>query len=213
MIQNETGRLSREAIIYSVKIAVIFYGVFVLANYIASTRESIQAIQFSWEAAIPFYPGWSLIYLTVSPLLCLAPFIFRSMEELKKMGQAIIAQVLLASVFFILLPLAAPNEGLEVKGWSKWFFRLANEMNLSHNSFPSLHVALSFTAAVFYRSSVKKTYAVFFFIWAALIALSTQLIHEHYFIDLIGGIILVPLSIVIINFQYKNNAVQTGSEV
>lgn len=213
MIRSEKGTLSTGAVVYSAKIGIIFYLVFYLANYISSNRQGIEVIKFPWEASVPFYPGWSIVYLTVSPLLCLAPFIFDSMEELKKMGQVIIVEVIVAALFFVFLPLAAPNEGLVAGGWSKWLFQLANEMNLSHNSFPSLHVALSFTAAFFYRDSVNKIYAILFFVWAALIAVSTQLIHEHYFIDLLGGIALVPLSIYIANFQFNRNPIQESSQL
>jgi len=76
-------------------------------------------------------------------------------------------------------------------------------VNLNFNKFPSLHVALSFTSAYFYGRARGFIYSIIFYIWAILIALSTLLIHEHYEIDVIGGIILSASTIFFLMRQEK----------
>ena len=204
MILDDKGKFSKEAFRYCAFVGVVFYAVFGATSYLATVRTAGTPIIFSWESSIPFSPSWSVIYLTVSPLLCLAPFIFQTMDDLREMGQTLILQILIAAVFFLIWPLPAPNEAFEVSGLIAIPYKIADAINLSHNSFPSLHVGLSLTAAVFYSQQVQRIYGILFYVWAGLIAFSTLLMHEHYFIDVLGGIVLVPASLYIMKLTSKS---------
>ena len=62
-------------------------------------------------------------------------------------------------------------------------------MALSHNWFPSLHVALSTTAVlVLWRAWGRVPWGMIG--WAAAISLSTLFVHQHHLADIAGGVLL-----------------------
>ena len=203
MIRDDKGGISREALIYAAFVGLVFCIFYGGASFLSSKLQTSKAFIFSWEKDIPFCPGWSLVYLTVTPLVWLALFIFKQMSELKQMGKAIMIQVIIGAFFFLLWPLPPFDSPLEVSGWAGIPYRFADELNLNFNKFPSLHVALSFTSAYFYGRATGLIYSVIFYIWAILIALSTLMIHEHYVVDVIGGIILSASTIFYLMRQEK----------
>jgi membrane-associated phospholipid phosphatase len=127
------------------------------------------------------------------------------MEQLRDMGNAIILQILIAAVFYLVWPFENPNEVYTVTGWAGVPFKVAETVNLSYNSFPSLHVALSLTAAVFYSRVVSRFKSLLLSLWAGLISVSTVLMHEHYVIDVLGGLLLVPTALFLLRLKIKNS--------
>lgn len=135
---------------------------------------------FAFEQRVPFVPWAAVIYLTITPVLLLAPFVLR--ERTPMFAFALSVQTIIATFFFLLFPQTEwvrPSAG-------NWAFRLADTMNLSHNNFPSLHVAFAVSAAWAYRR-------VGWWLWAAAVALSTWLMWEHHLVDIVGGIALAVL--------------------
>ena len=147
-------------------------------------------LYFDWETSIPLVPSAALVYLSIS--LMLIPLL----KALPTPGQlwpvliTLNAQGLAAALCFWLLPLedgfppANPGDGWAVSVW-----RLANQMALRHNYFPSLHVSLSASAAMVLsrcRGSIHWPMVL----WAGAIAVSTLLIHQHHLIDVAGGLLL-----------------------
>ena len=69
-------------------------------------------------------------------------------------------------------------------------FVLADLVNLENNYFPSLHVCFAFMSAMVAARYLTFIPALLALFWAVLIAVSTMLIHEHHFVDILGGILL-----------------------
>lgn len=136
---------------------------------------------FAFEQRVPFVPWASVVYLTITPVLLLSPWILR--ERTPMFAFALSIQTLIAALFFIVFPQGEAWARPPVSGWA---FRLADAMNLSHNNFPSLHVAFAVSAAWAYRR-------VGWSVWAVAVALSTWLMWEHPLADILGGIALAVL--------------------
>ncbi len=173
-------------LVCSVFFIIVYAGTSFLSDYIPWRTT----LYFTFENSIPFVPSASIVYLSMMLLLGFAPFILRSSEEILPLFWVLIAEISIGGLFFIFLPFDTSYPVREAQGFSGVMFDIADFVNMKRNYFPSLHVSFAFTAALFYSSKTNKAGALLFFIWASAISVSTILIHEHYLIDVIAGILL-----------------------
>jgi membrane-associated phospholipid phosphatase len=68
--------------------------------------------------------------------------------------------------------------------------RFAKWVARPHNYAPSLHVALSVVCIRVYARHANRAGKVFLWLWAAGIAVSTVLLHQHYLVDVVTGFLL-----------------------
>lgn len=130
------------------------------------------------ESSLPFRPAWSAVYLSLNFLLLAGLWVLKDVRELLAFCLTLMAETLLAAVFFLLVPLA-PLPPVTASG----LFPLADSLNLTNNYFPSLHVTYALTAAGFYSGGL-------WWLWAGAVALSTLLLRQHYLVDLLGAVAL-----------------------
>lgn len=138
--------------------------------------------QHGWRWSIaptrwPFWPDWAGVYLSLDLLLPLT-FALVALESLPFLAASLLAATVLAWPLFLLFPLA-PIPRLE----GNLALQMADALNLSANYFPSLHVAYAVVCAVWLRRW-------WVWLWAGAIALSTLFTHQHYTIDVVGGVVL-----------------------
>jgi fatty acid desaturase/membrane-associated phospholipid phosphatase/phytoene/squalene synthetase len=170
-----------------VAVFVVFYGG---ASAISAWVPWRIEVALSFEQHIPFWHQWSLVYLSMIPMLLLLPLARWRWQALFPVFVALVIQTVIASCFFILLPVQTTFPAREVSGGLASFFIFADAINLERNLFPSLHVAFACTAAMALATTVGLVGRVFFYSWAVLIAVSTMLIHEHHVVDVIAGALL-----------------------
>lgn len=125
----------------------------------------------------PFWPGWAGVYLSLDLLLPLA-FALVAGEALPFLAASLLAVTVLAWPLFLLFPLASIPR---VEG--NLALQVADALNLSANYFPSLHVVYAVVCAFWLRRWWVG-------LWAAAIAASTLLTHQHYTVDVVGGVAL-----------------------
>ena len=93
-----------------------------------------------------------------------------------------------ALAFFLAWPLAYPRELYPTTNAGIAFFR---QLDLTGNTFPSLHVAMSFFLTGCYSFfEESRTRRAFFWVWSVLITASVLTTKQHYVIDIIGGVSL-----------------------
>jgi membrane-associated phospholipid phosphatase len=73
-------------------------------------------------------------------------------------------------------------------------------LDIKNNCFPSLHVANAFTAAFYLALKRKPLLKYMIWIWFILICWSVISTGQHYFYDIIGGIVVAMISLYI---QFK----------
>lgn len=183
----------------SASFMAFFYAVYWAADRHAATHTPRLRIDFPFEAAIPFVPWAILVYLTITPLLLLAPFVFRSSRRMRALFVALCLEVIVAGVIFVAFPaeLGYPNH--EVTGWAGGFMSWARWVNLTYNLFPSLHVAFALTAAAAFAPAGGKMWRIAIWCWGLAIVASTLLAHQHHLVDVAAGGLL---SAVIMQFVY-----------
>ncbi len=147
-------------------------------------------VDVPFERHIPFVPAWSSVYVSMDVLVLLSLFILRTWREMVPFVLTLCAQTVLGAVCFLVLPVEVAWGAREVTGGHAGVFALADTMNLERNYLPSLHVAFACTAALAYGERGGWLARGLFALWAAAIAASTLLIHEHHLVDVVAGALL-----------------------
>jgi len=186
-----------------------FYGLYGAASFVTELHPWRLQLFFEFELAIPFWPSWAVVYLSLNLILALAPFILRGWQTLLPLVLTLMAESAVAAVIFILLPLEGGFPQAEAGGLAGLFLHLADRLNLDHNYLPSLHVAFALTAALAYSQRARPLTAGLLVLWALAIAASTILIHEHHLLDIIAGLIL---AVAAMHLVYRRTARPTFLE-
>ena len=170
--------------------AAYFWTVYWMGNFVALHAGNRFQVALPFEALIPFVPWTAAIYLTIMPLLWLAPFIFRTPERLLPLFVTLCTEVTIAGVIFCIFPVELSFPTPEVSGFAGMLIELTRAITLQHNCVPSLHVALALTAAWAYAPVGGRRWRIFIWSWTAAIVASTLLAHQHHLADLAAGAVL-----------------------
>ena len=155
-------------------------------------------LETAWDLAIPFLP-WTVsiyvgtfLYWAISFLLILRS----GTENAFRFLCAHCMSLLIASVFFLLLP--TTNTRPQIEGGGLWNFgmRLIYALDTPDNLFPSLHCELSWLCF----QGLKKVENVptggkrFALIFSLLIFVSTLTTKQHILLDVFGGWLIAEIS-------------------
>ena len=156
-------------------------------DWLTAQRDLRVPIHFPAELSIPLLPAALLGYMSIYVLFLAGPFILRDRREFTALVLGLAASILLGGIGFLLVPARAafPPPG-ELGAWTA-LFQLADRLNLDHNMVPSLHVALSVACVAAFSRHANKPGRVALWLWAAGIAASTLLTHQHHVVDVVTG--------------------------
>lgn len=177
----------KRSLLLSAGFTVLFALVYGGADRLTSLHSARWRLDLPGELAIPFLPPLAAIYLSMNVILGLAPWVLRREGEFEALCKTLSAELLVAGVFFVLFPIALMFPSPSVTGFWAPFFRTADALNLDHNLFPSLHVAFACTTAAAFGARRGPTGRFILNIWAAAVAASTVLTHQHHLLDVLGG--------------------------
>jgi membrane-associated phospholipid phosphatase len=175
--------------------AAYFWLVYSTGNFVALHAGTRFQIALPFEAQIPFVPWTAAIYLTVMPLLWLAPFIFRTPERLLPLFVTLCVEVTIAGIVFCLLPTELSFPVHTVSGPEAMLLDVTCAITLQYNCLPSLHVAIALTAAWAYQGAGGRRWRVSVWCWAAAIVASTLSAHQHHLADVAAGAALSMLAV------------------
>ena len=162
---------------------LLYYG----SAYLGDFASSRYHLYFAWEKNIPLIPSAAFIYLSEGLMYFPIFHRQRTFTQLWPLALTLALELVVAACCFLAFPLEdgfpppPPVSGVSGAAWL-----LAGKLAGRHNYLPSLHVALSTTAALVY-ARVTRRRAPKMYLWAAAIALSTLLIHQHHVADVIAG--------------------------
>jgi hypothetical protein len=174
---------------------LVFWIIYVAGDALYAAATWRGDLTTAFDRIVPFYPAAAAVYLCVSPMLMAAPFVFRTPERLLPFGVAIVAELLAALAIYYVFPTEVPAAHYDPSGVIGSLMWLADTINLDGNCLPSLHVALSTSAALAYAPLLTWGPRIFSFGLAGAIALSTLLTHQHIVADVVGGLALAAAGI------------------
>ncbi|TBR22157.1 phosphatase PAP2 family protein [bacterium] len=180
----------RRALALSAGFALLFALVYGGADRLTSLHSVRWRVDLPGELAIPFFAPLSAVYLSMNVVLALGPWVLRREGEFEALVWTLTAELCAAGIFFVLFPAALKFPQPDVTGFWGPFFKAADTLNLDHNLFPSLHVAFACTTAAAFGARRGPTGRAALNVWAAAVAASTVLTHQHHILDVVGGVAL-----------------------
>jgi protein-tyrosine phosphatase len=179
-------------------LSVFFVVVYGSTNWFTAQRPAshVSTWFFAWElTAIPYVPLLIVPYMSMDIVFFFAPFLCTDQREIRLFSRRVVWSILVASVFFLLLPLKlAWPERPHVGGWFGAFVeqscRAPFLMEYPHNLFPALHIVLCLIVADVYARHLPGIARGFSNTWFSLIGLSTVLTWQHHLVDVAGGLVL-----------------------
>jgi membrane-associated phospholipid phosphatase len=158
-----------------------------------TARRSFRVpVHFPAELAIPFVPAMTLFYMSIYLLFWMAPFVLRTRREFRALVITLAFAIFCGGIGFLLFPadLAfAPPREEELGIWAA-MFNFADKLNLTYNLLPSLHVAFAVICVAIFSARTPVAGKVLLWFWAAMVAASTVLVHQHHLLDVATGWLL-----------------------
>jgi membrane-associated phospholipid phosphatase len=178
-------------------VGALFAVVFVGAECITRLHAWRIRLVLPGEAELPLVPAWTWIYCSVYLPILAAPLVLRSTGELQRLARVLAGVILVAGLGFLLVPaeLAYAPAAVPDKGATATLLLWADALNLDHELFPSLHVALSATCLGVFSLRAPPVVQVALWTWAVLVGVSTVLTHQHHVVDVLGGWALAAVAV------------------
>jgi len=187
----------REAALLSLANALWFLLVYGGADRLTAYRTFRVPVHFSAELRIPFVPWMTVFYMSLYGLFFLAPFVLRTRREFRAAVAAMAVAITIAGIGFLLFPAElafAPVREDQLGVWAG-LYHVADDLNLTYNLLPSLHVAFAVICVTIFAPRAPRPIRTILWLWAFLIAASTVLTHQHHVLDAVTGWLLALLCV------------------
>jgi membrane-associated phospholipid phosphatase len=177
--------------------ALWFLAVYGGADFLTSRRGFRVPVHFAAELSIPFVPWMTIFYMSLYGLFILAPFILRTRREFAAAVLTMAVAIAVSGAAFLLFPAElafAPVRDEQLGIWAG-IYHVADDLNLTYNLLPSLHVAFAVICAAIFSSRAPGPIQAALWLWAFLIAASTVLTHQHHVLDVVTGWLLAVVCV------------------
>lgn len=188
-MEQKTGLLTRfEREIYLLLVSAFWIGVYFGVDSLPNFRTPAT---LDWDPVwnLPLVKAFCLPYVSLYIMPVFLLFVPHEPRFFRRFAVAFLLAILVSSVFFVLLPLELPRPQLTGDGLLERILRQIYEHDASGNFFPSQHVTVSYLLALG-TGRLKKAWRLPMLAWASLIAVSTFMVHQHYVVDAIAGLVL-----------------------
>ena len=184
------GRIVARAALWLVLLAPFFYSTYGFANWMASRRDHVGSIVFSWENHIPFVAWTIVLYWSINLFYGLSLLLNDSRQGVDRLaGRYLTAQVV-AVACFILFPLTATFVRPATSGLPGFLFAVLGGFDKPFNQAPSLHIALLVIIWDHWRQRLGGPLSMLWHSWCFLIGASVLTTWQHHFIDIPTGVLL-----------------------
>ncbi len=184
---------------------IVAYGFFYIFPNLYARWEP-ATLPMTWlDNSIPLIPFTFLIYTSDYLLILFAIILIKNSDDFRSFSRMMFATLFTCGLFFIFFPTTYPRPTYPIV--NNTFIKAAMEFiyvgDSPNNCLPSLHVALTSVSAWSLRRGSKKVLG-FFVLWTLAIIISTLTTKQHYFIDVIGGL-LVLVAVVMVEKWFVNH--------
>jgi fatty acid desaturase/membrane-associated phospholipid phosphatase len=180
--------------------AVAFQVIYGIGSADFMARTVLYNVALPVDADAPFWPLWSLAYISIGPLLAAAALALRMPGRSLPFLAALMLELVAATACFLVFPVAEmPIPQVAMSDIEAALFAMADGVNLDGNMMPSLHVAFALSAAWAAGPRLSWPLRSMMWVWAGAVCASTWLIRQHWLLDIAGGALLAG---VVMGFAY-----------
>ncbi|QPC93762.1 phosphatase PAP2/dual specificity phosphatase family protein [Mesorhizobium sp. INR15] len=184
------GQVVVRAALWLAFLAPFFYLSYGYANYLASRRDDVGSIVFSWEHSIPFV-AWTIVpYWSINLFYGLSLLLNETRQGVNRLAGRYLTAQLVAVACFILFPLTATFVRPATSGLPGFLFAVLGGFDKPFNQAPSLHIALLMIIWDHWRLRLKGPVLPVWHVWCFLIGASVLTTWQHHFIDIPTGALL-----------------------
>ncbi|MBL4818662.1 MAG: phosphatase PAP2 family protein [Deltaproteobacteria bacterium] len=180
---------------YLISVLLVF-AIFYFAASFFGTPRAVLLEPTEVDQALPFMAWTVWVYAITYVMLPLTFLLLRSVENLKKFTYAMVSAIILASGVFYWYPTLMKRPQIVDDGIAEGALKLLHMVDPPTNCFPSLHVAMMVLMA-FYLHKESKGVGWFAWLLTLLVSVSTMTTKQHYFVDVLGGVVVASLSVII----------------
>lgn len=200
--------MNKTNLLLSLLVIALFY-LYLPINRAYGEVISFRSFVDSW---IPLSTFFVIPYISYFIFLIFSWAFFIKYKFFLLLSQTLIAVIIstiFAYIFYFVFQNSVDRPVIESKNIFDSIYLGINSQVPPYNAFPSLHVAISAICLLAYRQLKAKIYP-WMVVWVFLIIISTVLTKQHYFLDIIGGLILALVSFKtakhILEIQLKHNS-------
>ena len=182
--------------------AIAYWILYVIPNFFPS--QAAVELPLLWiDQWVPFLPWTFLIYTSDYFVFAIAILVLSHREEFHSFARLMFGILLICGAFFYGYPTIYPRPAYPEH--SVWFVNSVMQFVASadtpRNCFPSMHVALTAGASWALRVKGRSTFLLFI-IWSLAVFASTLSTKQHYFLDIVGGL-LVTATVVALETRFS----------
>lgn len=190
---------------YIILIASLYLGKIIIYNTSAAISANYHTFEMQIDTIIPFCKYFIVFYFTYYwfPPVALYLLSYTDKKKFYRIFFSIIASCIIANICFLIYqvkmvrPEIAGNDFFDM--WVKWLYSLDPT---SLNCCPSIHAIMGVFSiiSVFKSNKFPKWLQIIGIIFGIGCAISTVFIKQHYFIDVVLGIIVAILTYIVAMF-------------
>lgn len=145
---------------------------------------------------LPLTPWWILIYASVLVTLVAAGWVLEHQEFILTFKRVLIAQGISFIIFWrASIPYPRPDTAIIQNDFFRWGFDLMYKIDGPNNTFPSMHVSLTWIVMYqLWHHGLPRWACV---LYAILVCLSTLFTKQHFVYDIAGGFVVFLATLVI----------------
>jgi membrane-associated phospholipid phosphatase len=174
-----------------------------------------RLLSLGWvDQKVPFLPWTIWIYVSGLVYLAYALVINRCLISLSKHLYSYFFIVFFSSLGFLFFPIQYPRElfplPMTLDPLTYTLFAWIRTIDSPANCTPSLHVSVSFLIALGFLDDRRRHFPLVV-TWASLLAISTLTTKQHYFVDVILGLLQATLFFFLFHRVFRYRLIQSSA--
>ena len=187
------------------------------------TQTIIEAGEYDFytkiDSLIPLMPEFIWVYHSIIPvIITTAVGLVKDKNLFFTMFWSCLIISIVLNMSYMALPSFYPREDFAINNIHDYFLQLTRDLDGSHNTFPSGHVAFSWlmllTALKTSFISSNRSMRFLYILWVVSVTVSTLTLKQHFIADVLAGIVLSYITFSLVNYLMSaNSSLFIGDEI
>ena len=186
-MRHFTKEQKRKAL-YVILLVIYWAGGYFVINSLSQGREFsiMHSIVDRW---IPFVPQWIFMYMAIYLIIFSPLLIVKDFPTFRQLVRAYVFVFSISFLVFLIYPVKMIRPMIATQDFSSRMVAVLYSVDKPYNCFPSIHVSAIFLSALVCLR-VRRKAGIFILIGAILVSVAALYTKQHYFVDILGGVVV-----------------------